>query len=778
MSTATNQEPPPPRPILIDFEADSPSSTAQLNLDSESLRIPSKEEARGTPTTNRLSEDSQDDGAGVRSVPVTRSQSALPALQINTRNRATSWSIFRRNSISTDRPESLPTNLLSRLTTPSQPSPPPSAPPSGSGQGVPPKFRQTHHSTGSGSFSLSSLASALKRPLNLSSASTSPAPSTPTPSQPRFLPVPESPSDTRSTHELSSKDADPDPTPSVPPRLVIDSPSSSQEDEEIAQVPFDFNLFLEQMRWPQAEPIAKYLRSFLKEFTKRSNHPTQKTGVAEQVKVVNDFLDFISIKMREIPDGPWDPRTCNEVEFDNAVEAMEKLVMNRVWHLTFTPVLSTPQPSQTDDIERDTVLTQKMNLFSWVTDRHLDLSLPEDEADGFLEFAKTELLKINSYKAPRDKLICILNCCKVIFGLIRHVDHSEGGADTFIPILILVVLRAQPKTLISNLQYIQRFRNPDKMQGENGYYMSSLNAAISFIERLEHSVLSNITQEEFEFNVEQAIVRLPRSPVLETNRTGQLIFPSISMNNGAMGKEQQGEGQGHTEEGSRAGLVSGMMSTSTSLPDLTRSWLFTTVPQLAEKAVSKPLNAIARIVDDLASESDEIRSVPDTNNNHPTLTRRASSSNNPPHSPVAPSFISTSNNSIDHTRRGSRRNGRPQSADSPGSSRYTDLPSSSSELLGTPSRRPNSSSHHNEKSSSPHSGAGSSTHRAVLDEEDYRRIEALKRAEHALNSKRWPLSSLNSSRNCWKSSLSLIMVLSVKLSILYSKCQIKSNMYT
>ena len=27
-----------------------------------------------------------------------------------------------------------------------------------------------------------------------------------------------------------------------------------------------------------------------------------------------------------------------------------------------------------------------------------------------------ELLKINHYKAPRDKLICILNCCKVIFG--------------------------------------------------------------------------------------------------------------------------------------------------------------------------------------------------------------------------------------------------------------------------------------------------------------------------------------------------------------------------
>ena len=33
----------------------------------------------------------------------------------------------------------------------------------------------------------------------------------------------------------------------------------------------------------------------------------------------------------------------------------------------------------------------------------------------------TELVKINHYKAPRDKLICILNCCKVIFGLLFSI---------------------------------------------------------------------------------------------------------------------------------------------------------------------------------------------------------------------------------------------------------------------------------------------------------------------------------------------------------------------
>ncbi|EGG12020.1 uncharacterized protein MELLADRAFT_115110 [Melampsora larici-populina 98AG31] len=361
---------------------------------------------------------------------------------------------------------------------------------------------------------------------------------------------------------------------------------------------FDFNHFLDQMRWRQSEPIAKYLRSFLKEFNKRSSLENGLCNISEQVRVVNDFLDFISIKMREIKGGPWDPSICSDGEFDHAIEAMEKLVMNRVWHLTYTPALQNEfQPSVTDDLERDEVLSQKFNLFHWINDLHLDLKLERDESDGFLEFAKTELLKINDYKAPRDKMICILNCSKVIFGLIRHISKSEGGADIFVPILILVVLRARPEHLISNLQYIQRFRNPDKLQGENGYYLSSLNAAISFIERLDYSVLSNISQEEFESNVEQAISSLPRSPSRSTHpNTHPESNPEPNTSTSS---------KVNPDHPVRPPLMSG----SSSIPDLTRTWLFNTVPNLAEKAVSRPLNAIARIVDDLSHDQEEMRTI-------------------------------------------------------------------------------------------------------------------------------------------------------------------------
>jgi hypothetical protein len=52
------------------------------------------------------------------------------------------------------------------------------------------------------------------------------------------------------------------------------------------------------------------------------------------------------------------------------------------------------------------------------------------------------------------------------------------------PLLIYVVLQANPEHLVSNVQYILRFRNQEKLGGEAGYYLSSL-ASDSHITRLK-----------------------------------------------------------------------------------------------------------------------------------------------------------------------------------------------------------------------------------------------------------------------------------------------------
>ncbi len=54
---------------------------------------------------------------------------------------------------------------------------------------------------------------------------------------------------------------------------------------------------------------------------------------------------------------------------------------------TFTPQLVPSQPVFTDDLERDAVFGQRVRLFGWIRERHLDV--PEGEASqGFLGFAE------------------------------------------------------------------------------------------------------------------------------------------------------------------------------------------------------------------------------------------------------------------------------------------------------------------------------------------------------------------------------------------------------
>ncbi|KAF8075130.1 hypothetical protein FPV67DRAFT_1409004 [Lyophyllum atratum] len=361
------------------------------------------------------------------------------------------------------------------------------------------------------------------------------------------------------------------PNKHIPSPIVTPSGSGTASPVPGSQgeVPFDFQNFLDQMKSRNAEPVSKYLRSFLSNFAKRT------FTVNDQVKIINDFLNFIAGQMRSCE--VW--KNASEAEFDNAMEGMEKLVMNRLYEFTFTPQVVHAIPSRpitADDLERDRVLSQRIALFGWIEEKHLDV--PEGEGSaGFLLFAQQELMKINHYKAPRDKLICILNCCKVIYGLIRHLRIDEG-ADAFVPVLIYVVLKANPDHLLSNVEFINRFRNPEKLQSEAGYYLSSLMGAVSFIETMDHTSLSNISQEEFERNVEDAIQALPpsstNSPLLAHATATQGLPQAII--------------SPHAGEESAQPL-------SISTPSQTISDDAKRLLQKTGDTISKPLNAIGRI---------------------------------------------------------------------------------------------------------------------------------------------------------------------------------------
>ena len=91
------------------------------------------------------------------------------------------------------------------------------------------------------------------------------------------------------------------------------------------------------------------------------------------------------------------------------------------------------------------------------------------------------------------------------------------------------MLHANPDNLVSNVQYILRFRNQDKLGGEAGYYISSLLGAIQFIEGLDRTSLT-ITDAAFEAAVEAAVRAIAEKHLSEESAAAAPPLPSRTAN--------------------------------------------------------------------------------------------------------------------------------------------------------------------------------------------------------------------------------------------------------
>ncbi|KAG7825760.1 hypothetical protein KL909_000992 [Ogataea angusta] len=286
-------------------------------------------------------------------------------------------------------------------------------------------------------------------------------------------------------------------------KLPTDYPNPPTTNKK--SVVFDFQKFLTMFKNKQCEPIHKYLRSFLTQFSQRT------WTVDEQVKLIKDFEAFLYDKLLQY--YPFNTLQ-DELELDNCKEGLEKLVLTRLYSQVFAPATPKPKqsPQQREDLQKDRKYHTSLKLYDWISPRHLDIPVSLGLESNFVKLASGEINKINNYKSPRDKIICILNCCKIIFGLIRQqqkMHQIEENADSFVPLLIYVLLQAKPKYLYSNLQYIERFRLEEFLVGETSYYVSTLEIACNFIIDLDRDKLT-IEDEEFDEQLALAKQRLEK----------------------------------------------------------------------------------------------------------------------------------------------------------------------------------------------------------------------------------------------------------------------------
>ncbi|XP_028918036.1 GTPase-activating protein and VPS9 domain-containing protein 1 isoform X4 [Ornithorhynchus anatinus] len=217
------------------------------------------------------------------------------------------------------------------------------------------------------------------------------------------------------------------------------------------------------------ESKEKKIREFIQDFQKL-------TAADDKTAQVEDFLQFLYGAMAQ--DVIW--QNASEDQLQDAQLAIERSVMNRIFKLAF-------YPNQDGDTLRDQVLHEHIQRLSKVVSaNHRALQIPEVYLrEAPWPSAQSEIRTISAYKTPRDKVQCILRMCSTIMNLLSLANEdSVPGADDFVPVLVFVLIKANPPCLLSTVQYISSFY-ANCLSGEESYWWMQFTAAVEFIKTID-----------------------------------------------------------------------------------------------------------------------------------------------------------------------------------------------------------------------------------------------------------------------------------------------------
>lgn len=197
----------------------------------------------------------------------------------------------------------------------------------------------------------------------------------------------------------------------------------------------------------------------------------------EKVQVVEKFMLFLYQSLDK--DAVW--QMASEELVDYAREVIERCVMSQIYMLAL-------YPNGDGDVLRDQILHQHIcKLSRSLTVDHKDLRIPavyHSEAPWLS--AQDEIATINAFKTPKEKVQCVVRTCTVIMSLLSLAsDRSVPAADDLMPVLVFVIVKANPPSLLSTVQYVTSFYESN-FEGEEAYWWTQFSSVVEFIKTMDY----------------------------------------------------------------------------------------------------------------------------------------------------------------------------------------------------------------------------------------------------------------------------------------------------
>ena len=150
--------------------------------------------------------------------------------------------------------------------------------------------------------------------------------------------------------------------------------------------------------------------------------------------------------------------------------------------------------------KEDVIFYQKTKCLNWVTPEQLDIKTVYINQLGF---AITSIKQIDEARSVLDKLDLIASAHTSVNNTIKFSSgkDDDSGQDEMTPILQYIILKAHPKRMHSNINYIKCFLGDSNLTDSKGFLLSQIESAASYISNLNYENLK-IPKEEFDTQYE------------------------------------------------------------------------------------------------------------------------------------------------------------------------------------------------------------------------------------------------------------------------------------
>eukprot|EP00727_Mastigamoeba_balamuthi_P013039 m51a1_g8358 hypothetical protein (886) ;mRNA; f:76191-79420 len=229
--------------------------------------------------------------------------------------------------------------------------------------------------------------------------------------------------------------------------------------------------FAKLLDMPDCKDLKQTVESFVKTFEKQTK------GVEkEEERVLKTFLAVVEKAMRTR--SIWARLPAKH--FVIAREEMHKYIYQRLYPILFT---------KKEMVQQDAELRAHIaKIRPYVTAQFLEIDQVYYEHES-VSVAVHELETLDTYVSPLEKLTCIYNSCRILIYILSN-EGSAAGADDFLPLLILALLRADMPSLASNFNYVARFVEQEDKYGEGYCYYTHLYSAAMYLRSLTPEMIA------------------------------------------------------------------------------------------------------------------------------------------------------------------------------------------------------------------------------------------------------------------------------------------------